>query len=105
MNQFTISACTKQAAHVLKSLAQQSVFIFILLFVSVAHAQTFPTKPIADAYSKTLFTILGMPEIKERFAKLGVEAVPRSMEDTKKFLDAEKQKYTKLIKDNNIKGE
>ena len=62
-------------------------------------------KPIADVYSKALFTILAMPEIKERFAKLGVEAVPRTVEETKKFLDSEKQKYTKLIKDNNIKSE
>jgi hypothetical protein len=104
LNQFTISVC-KQAAHILKNLAQQSLFIFILLFVSVVHAQTFPTKPIADTYSKALFTILAIPEIKERLTKLGIEAVPRSMEHTKKFLDAEKQKYTKLIQYKNIKGE
>jgi len=62
-------------------------------------------KPIQDAYSKAMFTILAMPDVKERFAKLGVEAVPTSMEETKKFLDAEKVKYAKLIKDNNIKAD
>jgi tripartite-type tricarboxylate transporter receptor subunit TctC len=62
-------------------------------------------KPIQDAYSKALFTILAMPDVKDRFAKLGVEAVPTSMDETKKFLDAEKVKYAKLIKDNNIKAD
>ena len=62
-------------------------------------------KPIQDAYSKALFTILAMPDVKERFAKLGVEAVPTTPEETKKFLDLEKVKYTKLIKDNNIKAD
>lgn len=59
---------------------------------------------IQEQYSKALFTILAMPDVKERFAKLGVEAVPTSMGDTKKFVDAESAKYAKLIKENNIKG-
>jgi tripartite-type tricarboxylate transporter receptor subunit TctC len=63
------------------------------------------SKPIADAYSKALTSILAMPDIKEKFAKLGVEAVPTSPDETKKFLESEKQKYAKLIKDNNIKAE
>jgi len=62
-------------------------------------------KPIQEAYSKALHTILAMPDVKDRFAKLGVEAVPTTPEETKKFLDLEKVKYTKLIKDNNIKAE
>jgi len=51
-------------------------------------------KPIADASSKALFTILAMPDIKERFTQLGVKAVPRSIEETKKFLEAYKNKST-----------
>jgi hypothetical protein len=67
---------------------QQALFIFVLLFVGVVQAQNFPSQPI-----------------KERFAKLGVQAVPTGMDESKKFRELEKVKYAKLIQDNHIKAD
>jgi tripartite-type tricarboxylate transporter receptor subunit TctC len=45
------------------------------------------------------------PDLKERFAGLGVEAMASSQEEFATFLAAENAKYTKLVADNNIKAE
>ncbi len=71
-----------------KLVIQQSMFIFILLFVGVVQAQNFPSKPMK--------AVVTFPR--------GGSAVT-SMYETKKFLEVEKIKYTKLIKDNNIKAD
>jgi tripartite-type tricarboxylate transporter receptor subunit TctC len=45
------------------------------------------------------------PEIKERFAALGVQAQATSTEEFKSFLSSENAKYSKLITENKIKAE
>ena len=71
-----------------KLVIQQSMFIFILLFVGVVQAQNFPSKPMKVAVN---------------YPPGGSGAM--SMGETKKFLEVEKVKYTKLIKENNIKAD
>jgi tripartite-type tricarboxylate transporter receptor subunit TctC len=63
------------------------------------------SKEILDAYYNALLKISNMPDVKEKFANLGVEPMPMTPEETKRFLEQEKVKYAKLIKDNNIKAE
>jgi tripartite-type tricarboxylate transporter receptor subunit TctC len=62
-------------------------------------------KPIVDAYSSALVKIMANPDLKERFAGLGVEAIATSQDEFKAFLASENAKYSKLIADNNIKAE
>jgi tripartite-type tricarboxylate transporter receptor subunit TctC len=45
------------------------------------------------------------PDLKERFAGLGVDAMASSQEEFVAFLAAEHARYAKLISDNNIKAE
>ena len=61
-------------------------------------------KPIMDAYQSALLKILAMPDIKDKFGNLGVEPMPMSQDEAKRFYEAEKVKYAKLVKDNDIKG-
>ena len=61
-------------------------------------------KPIMDAYHSALLKILAMPDIKDKFGNLGVEPMPMSQDEAKRFYEAEKAKYAKLVKDNDIKG-
>lgn len=62
-------------------------------------------KPVVDAYYSALVKIMANPDLKERFAGLGVEAMATTQDEFKAFLADEKSKYSKLIADNNIKGE
>lgn len=62
-------------------------------------------KPVVDAYSSALAKIMANPDLKERFAGLGVEALATSQDEFKAFLASENAKYSKLIADNNIKAE
>ena len=45
------------------------------------------------------------PDVKEKFAGLGVEAQASTPAEFRSFLAAEHAKYTKLVADNGIKGE
>jgi tripartite-type tricarboxylate transporter receptor subunit TctC len=63
------------------------------------------SKEILEAYHTALLKVLSMPDVKEKFANLGVEPMPMTPDETKRFLEQEKVKYSKLIKDNNIKAE
>lgn len=45
------------------------------------------------------------PDLKERFAALGVEPYATTQEEFRVFLAAEKTKYLSLIADNDIKAE
>jgi tripartite-type tricarboxylate transporter receptor subunit TctC len=58
-----------------------------------------------DAYNAALVKVMADPDLKERFAGLGVEAHASTQEEFKAFLAAENSKYAKLVADNNIKGE
>ena len=62
-------------------------------------------KAALDAYSAALVKIMADPDLKERFAGLGVEAHASTQDEFKAFLAAENAKYAKLVADNNIKGE
>jgi tripartite-type tricarboxylate transporter receptor subunit TctC len=62
-------------------------------------------KAVVDAYNAALVKVMADPDLKERFAGLGVEAHASTQEEFKAFLAAENSKYAKLVADNNIKGE
>jgi len=63
------------------------------------------SQAIIDNYNTTLAKIAANPDLKDRFAGLGVEPHATSPAEFKVFLAAEKAKYSKLITDNNIKAE
>jgi len=62
-------------------------------------------KAVVDSYHAALVKIMADPDLKDRFAGLGVEAMASSQEEFKAFMAAEHTKYAKLVADNNIKGE
>lgn len=62
-------------------------------------------KAVVDNYHVTLVKVMADPDLKERFAGLGVEAMASTQEEFRAFLVSENAKYTKLIADNGIKGE
>ncbi len=62
-------------------------------------------KDIQDKYHAALVKIMSEPEIKERFAALGVQAQATSMDEFKSFLSSENSKYSKLITENKIMAE
>ena len=62
-------------------------------------------KAIVDSYHNALVKVMADPDLKAKFADLGVDARASSQEEFKSFLAAEIAKYSKLVSDNNIKGE
>jgi tripartite-type tricarboxylate transporter receptor subunit TctC len=62
-------------------------------------------KAVVDAMHASLVKVMADPDLKERFAGLGVEAHASTPDEFKAFLAAENAKYAKLVADNNIKGE
>lgn len=62
-------------------------------------------KPIVDSYHSALVKVMADPDLKAKFADLGVDAHASSQEEFKSFLAAEIAKYSRLVSDNNIKGE
>lgn len=62
-------------------------------------------KPILDKFHGDLVKVMQNPETKEGFAKLGVDAVFSTPERFVAHIKSEQEKYGKLIKDANIKGE
>ena len=62
-------------------------------------------KAIVDAYHAGIVKVMADPELKEKFAGLGVVARATTQDEFRAFLAAETAKYTKLVADNNIKAE
>lgn len=62
-------------------------------------------KAVVDAYYAGLVKVMADPDLIERFAGLGVVAQASTQAEFKAFLAAEHAKYSKLVADNNIKGE
>lgn len=62
-------------------------------------------KAVVDSYQQALVKIMANPDLKERFAGLGVEAHASTQDEFKAFLAAETTKYAKLVADNNIKAD
>jgi tripartite-type tricarboxylate transporter receptor subunit TctC len=60
---------------------------------------------IVGAYHAALVKIMAEPDVKEKFAALGVEAMATTPAEFRSFLAAEHAKYSKLVADNGIKGE
>ena len=60
---------------------------------------------VVTAYHQALSKIMVDPDLKERFAGLGVEARITTQDEFRAFMANEKAMYTKLIADNGIKGE
>ncbi|WP_408594710.1 Bug family tripartite tricarboxylate transporter substrate binding protein [Limnohabitans sp.] len=63
------------------------------------------SKAIVESYHDALVKIMANPDLKDRFAGLGVEAQASTQDEFKAFLAAEHAKYSKLIADNNIKAD
>ena len=60
-------------------------------------------KPIVDKLHADTVKALQDPDVKKRFADLGVEAVSSTPEQFSAFIRSEMDKYAKLIKEANIK--
>jgi tripartite-type tricarboxylate transporter receptor subunit TctC len=62
-------------------------------------------KPITDKFHADIVKVIQDPDVKKRFADLGVEAVSSTPEQFVAFMRTEVAKYAKLIKDAGIKIE
>jgi tripartite-type tricarboxylate transporter receptor subunit TctC len=62
-------------------------------------------KAVVDKFHDDLVKVMQKPQIKEKFASLGVDAVSGSPSELAAFMKSEKAKYAKLIKDADIKAE
>ncbi len=62
-------------------------------------------KPITDKFYADLLKVMQDPEVKDKFAQLGVEALSGTGEQFAAYMRAETAKYAKLIKDANIHSE
>lgn len=62
-------------------------------------------KPTADKFHADLVKVMQDPEVKEKFAQLGVEATSGTPEQFAAFMRAEVAKYAKLIKEADIHAE
>jgi len=62
-------------------------------------------KPIIDRMQADHVKVLAMPDVKEKFAALGVEPMSSTPEQMTRFVQAEADRYGKLIREANIKGE
>jgi tripartite-type tricarboxylate transporter receptor subunit TctC len=62
-------------------------------------------KAVADKFHDDLAKVMQQPEIKEKFASLGVDAVSGTPSELATYMKAERAKYAKLIKEANITAE
>jgi tripartite-type tricarboxylate transporter receptor subunit TctC len=62
-------------------------------------------KAIADKFYSDLVKVMHDPDVKEKFAQLGVEAVSSTPEQFAAYMRTETAKYAKLIKDADIHAE
>ena len=62
-------------------------------------------KAIVDAYHAGLVKVMADPDLKDKFAGLGVVARATTQDEFRAFLAAETTKYAKLVADNNIKAD
>ena len=62
-------------------------------------------KAVVDNFHAALVKVMADPDLKDRFAALGVEATASSQDEFRAFIAAEHAKYAKLVADNGITGE
>jgi tripartite-type tricarboxylate transporter receptor subunit TctC len=74
----------------------RAVLALFLFFISVAvQAQAWPAK----------LKILTSPEVRERFAKSGIDVVAGTSEQFSTFLNAEVARWAKVIREADIKAD
>jgi tripartite-type tricarboxylate transporter receptor subunit TctC len=67
-----------------------------------------PAKPpgtIVDKMNQDLRTIMQRPDVKERFNKLGLQAVSSSTQELDSLLKQELAQWSRVVRDANIKPE
>ena len=62
-------------------------------------------KDIQDRYYSSLVKVMSDPEIRERFAAMGVQAQATTPDEFKAYLASENSRYAKLISENKIKAD
>jgi tripartite-type tricarboxylate transporter receptor subunit TctC len=62
-------------------------------------------KPVIDLLHREIVKVMGLPEIKERMAELGFEAVANTPDEFSARIKAEIPKWAKVIRDANIKAD
>ena len=62
-------------------------------------------RAVADKLNADLNRVLANPEVKERFAKLGMQAAPGTPEELAATLRADLARWSKVVKEANIKAE
>lgn len=62
-------------------------------------------RPIITRLNSELARILQLPDVKERFANLGVDTIPSTPDDFGRFIKTEVEKYASLIKEVGIKAD
>ena len=62
-------------------------------------------KAVVDSYRAALVKVMADPDLKERFAGLGVEAQASTQDEFRAFIVSEHGRYSKLVTENGIKGE
>jgi tripartite-type tricarboxylate transporter receptor subunit TctC len=62
-------------------------------------------KPVIDLLHREIVKVMGLPEIKERMAELGFEAVANTPDEFGARIKAEIPKWAKVIRDANIKAD
>jgi tripartite-type tricarboxylate transporter receptor subunit TctC len=60
-------------------------------------------KPVVDKFHADMVKVMQDPVVKQKFADLGVEAISSTPAQFDAFIKAEMNKYTRLIKEANIK--
>jgi len=59
-------------------------------------------KPIVDKLNKTIVAVLSAPEMKQRYARQGMEAIPSTSAAFVKLLKSETDKWAKVVRDAKI---
>ena len=62
-------------------------------------------KAVVDAYQAGVVKVMADPDLRDKFAGLGVVARASTQDEFRAFLAAETAKYAKLVADNNIKAD
>jgi tripartite-type tricarboxylate transporter receptor subunit TctC len=62
-------------------------------------------RPIVERFRTDLVRALGTPEVREKFANLGVEAVSSTADEFKAHIQAEMNRWGRLVREAGIKGE
>jgi tripartite-type tricarboxylate transporter receptor subunit TctC len=62
-------------------------------------------KPIIDRLHQEIVKIVSSPEVRERFAKQGVEVAPQTPEQFNAYLRSEVERWGKVVKDAGIKAD